>query len=67
MPQHLMAVPSNKFDGFGWRDPHEAEAHRILYAAVHDEVELHGQALCTETLACFIQHRIAQALRSRDA
>jgi hypothetical protein len=67
MNQHLIAVPSNKFDGFGWSDPHQAEAHRILLAAVQDEVGHRGSLSCSETFACFVEHRIAQALRERDA
>lgn len=63
----LISVPSNKFDGYGWRDPHLIEAHRIMRLAASDEVEHKGQALCSETFACFIEHRIAQALRERDA
>jgi hypothetical protein len=64
--QHLIAVPSNKFDGFGWRDPYAAEAHTILLAAVKDEVDARGHLSCSETFACFVEHRIAQALRERD-
>jgi hypothetical protein len=64
--QHLIAVPSNKFDGFGWRDPHAEEAHRILNLAVNDEIGSRGFVRCSETFACFVEHRIAQALRERD-
>lgn len=61
----LISVPSNKFDGHGWCDPHQAEAHHILNAAINDEIRHTGRADCSATLACFVEHRIAQALRGR--
>jgi hypothetical protein len=64
--QQLITVPSNKFDGHGWCDPYQAEANYILRQAIDDEMRLSGEAKWTATLACFVEHRIAAALRSRD-
>ena len=64
--QTLIAVPSNKFDGYGWQDPVKVEAAVVLNRALRDEFNCHGQASCSNTLQAFLEFRIAEALRSRD-
>ena len=64
--QQLIAVPNNKFDGYGWQDPTKVEAAAVLNRALRDEFNHQGEAKCTATLACFLEFRIAEALRQRD-
>ncbi len=41
----------------------EDMARDALDAAIDDEIRHAGAAVCSETLCCFIEHRIAAALK----
>jgi hypothetical protein len=46
--------------------PHHPEflARHVLSLAIDDEISARGSAALTDTLACFIEHRIAEAIRN---
>ena len=58
-----LAAAPRLFDGFGRGDPVRVLSASILERAVADERGHRGRAELTETLACFIEFRIAEALR----
>jgi hypothetical protein len=60
----LLALGSDRrFDGAGQSDGVRIEAAMIVTAAFDDERAHRGSLQCTDSLACFLEFRITQALR----
>ena len=53
--QQLIAVPNNKFDGYGWQDPSKVEAAAVLNRALRDEFNHQGQVLCSNSFQAFLE------------
>lgn len=51
------------FDGKGDDDGARVFAKAIVDLAINDEIDHRGSANVSETLACFLECRIAEALR----
>ena len=49
-------------DGAGFDDPVRNAAAVALDRAINDEIDFRGSAQISETLACFIEFRIAEIL-----
>jgi hypothetical protein len=59
----MTASEPKTFDGAGTDDEVRAIAKAVLDLAINDEIDHRGAAAISETLACFIECRIADALR----
>lgn len=62
-----MGLASHVFDGSGPWDAEGAIAKHVLNLAIDDEILENGKAILSDTLAVFIEYRIAEALRNSDA
>lgn len=60
-----MLAPRKSFDGYGADNAVMAQAFHIINAAIADEIAHSGAAVISETLACFLEFRIAEALEER--
>jgi hypothetical protein len=56
--------PHKRHDGFGWPDEAHAVAVAVVDAATEDELHHRGSLMMTESFGCFLELRIAQALRA---